>query len=150
MMVVFYGGAFVSNMFMLKFMPLRRPGRVYLLMQLTRSVIVFCMWLQPSWSLLVLVVLAWGFNMGVSSTVARAIVQEAAPAEYRGRILSVFSVGMLGTIPLGALLLGLLIESFGTISALLPAVVVSLVLFAYGIFGTNLWRYAAPDQQPPT
>lgn len=149
MMVVFYAGAFVSNVVMLRFMPLRRPGRVYLGMQLTRVLIVICLWLQPSWWLLTLVVLAWGFNMGVTSTLARAVVQQAAPAAYLGRVLSVFSVGMVGSIPLGALLLGYVIEGFGTLNALLPAMAVSIVLFAYGVLASDLWRYESPPATSP-
>ena len=55
---------------------------------------------------------------------------------------------MMGSAPVGALVLGLLIEAFGTLNALLPAVFVSLGLAVYGIFRTPLWRYQSPAEGP--
>ena len=64
--------------------------------------------------LLVVATIGWGLNMGVTTNLARAIVQESAQEAYRGRILSAFSVGMLGSAPIGAILLGWLTEEYGT------------------------------------
>ena len=85
--------------------------------------------------------IAWGLNMGVTTNLARAIVQESAQEAYRGRILSAFSVGMLGSAPIGALLLGWLTEEYGTSNALAPAMFVSFFLFLYGARYTSVWRY---------
>jgi predicted MFS family arabinose efflux permease len=144
MMIVFYGGAMVSNLLMLKFMPFKQPGRLFLLLQLSRILIVFLLWIEPDWWLLVLTIIAWGINMGITSTIARTIVQESAAVEFRGRILSVFNLGLLGSAPIGALVLGWIIESFGTLNALLPAMVTSLVLFVYGSWFTGVWKYRSP------
>lgn len=148
MMIVFFAGATVSNLFMLRWMPLRHPGRLYLLMQLSRIVILLLLWMQPHWWILYGVVFAWGLNMGVSMTLARTIVQESATEEFRGRILSIFNLGMLGSAPIGALVLGWVIESFGVLEALLPAMLVSFVLCAYGIFLTGIWNYRSPSLYP--
>lgn len=141
MMTLFFAGATCSNFLLMRLMPLIRPGRVFLLMQLTRIAILWLVWLQPSWWLLVVVIFCWGLNMGVTTTLARSIVQEAAAPAYRGRILSVFTLGLIGSAPLGALVLGWIIERFGTLNALLPGMGVSLVLCAYGVWATGLWRY---------
>ena len=42
--------------------------------------------------------------MGVTMTLARTIVQESATAEFRARIMSVYSLGLLGSAPIGALI----------------------------------------------
>lgn len=144
MMIVFYGGAMLSNLMMLRFMPFVQPGRLFLWLQLSRIIIVFLLWIEPGWWLLVLTIIAWGINMGVTSTIARTIVQESAEAAFRGRILSVFSLGLLGSAPIGALLLGWIIESFGTLNALIPSMIVSLVLFIYGVYFTGVWDYRSP------
>ncbi len=144
MMIVFYGGAMISNLLMLRFMPFVQPGRLFLLLQLSRILIVLLLWIEPDWWLLVLTIISWGLNMGITSTVARTIVQESAAKEYRGRILSVFNLGLLGSAPIGALLLGWIIESFGTLDALIPSMVASLVLFVYGLYFTGIWRYRSP------
>ena len=141
LMAIFFAGAAVSNALLLKFMPLRSPGKVFLIMQLSRIVVLFLLWLQPAWWLLVVATMGWGLNMGVTTNLARAIVQESAQEAYRGRILSAFSVGMLGSAPIGAILLGWLPEEYGTSDALVPAMFVSFFLFLYGARYTSVWRY---------
>jgi predicted MFS family arabinose efflux permease len=144
LMGVFYLGATAANFLMFRQMPFARPGRLFLLMQLTRIVVLFLLWIEPSWPLLVVATAAWGVNMGYTTTLARTIVQESAEADYRGRILSVFTLGMMGSAPLGAILLGWIIEAWGTLQALVPAMVVSALLCAAGILFTGLWRYESP------
>jgi len=92
------------------------------------------------------VTLAWGVNMGFTTTLARAIVQESAEEQFRGRILSVFTLGMMGSAPIGAIVLGWVIEIFGTLNALLPAMCVSVVLFLYGNFCTGVRQYRSPTE----
>lgn len=141
MMVVFFAGAMTSNLVMLRYMPFARPGRIFLAMQLVRVAILFVLWTGPHWWLLVAAIVAWGLLMGVTSTLARSIVQESAAPEFRGRILSVFTIGLLGSAPLGALVLGPLVEAFGSLNALLPAMAVSVALFGLGVFGTGIPGY---------
>ena len=144
MMTVFFAGATVSNLLMFKLMPFKQPGRLFLLMQLSRILILLLLWTEPSWWLLVVATIAWGVNMGFTTTLARTIVQESAAAEFRGRILSVFTLGMMGSAPIGAILLGIIIEAFGTLNALLSAMALSLCLFLYGVLGTGVWGYRSP------
>jgi MFS family permease len=125
-------------------MPLQHPGKVYLIMQLSRILILGVMWIQPPFWLMAVASIAWGLNMGVTMTLARAIVQESASEEFRGRIMSVYSLGLLGSAPLGAILLGWIIESFGTVNALLPAMAISLLLFLFGALFTGVYRYQSP------
>ncbi len=148
MMIIFYAGATTSNLLMLRFMPLANPGRIFLVMQLSRMAILFLLWAWPNWIVLILTTIAWGLNMGITSTLARAIVQESAEPQYRGRIMSVFNLGFVGSAPIGALVLGVIIEMFGTLNALIPALAVSFVLFIYGTFTTSLWTYRSPAAKP--
>jgi predicted MFS family arabinose efflux permease len=147
MMAVFYAGATVSNLLIYKLMPLARPGRLFLLMQLTRMAILFLFWIEPSWWLLMAATIGWGLNMGFTTTLARTVVQESAAPEFRGRIMSVFTLGMMGSAPIGAIVLGNIIEIFGTLNALLPAIVVSLGLCLFGILFTGVWQYRSPDAE---
>lgn len=61
-MIVFYFGATLSGLVMLRFMPILRPGRIFLIMQLSRVVILGFLWIKPDWWLLILVMIAWGLN----------------------------------------------------------------------------------------
>jgi len=144
LMVIFYAGATISNLLMIRVMPLVRPGRIFLIMQLSRMVILGLIWFQPVFWVFALACVGWGLNMGVTMTLARTIVQESATAEYRARIMSVYSLGLLGSAPIGALILGSLIESLGILNALIPAISISIGLFMYGIMFTNVYNYRSP------
>ena len=146
MMIIFYGGAAASNFLMFRIMPLLHPGKIFLIMQLTRMLILGLMWTRPEFWLMAVATIAWGLNMGVTTTLARTIVQESASAEYRARILSVYSLGLLGSAPIGALVLGWIIDTFGTLNALIPALLISLILFSYGVLFTGVYSYRS--QQP--
>ena len=143
-MVIFYGGATISNIIQFWVMPLARPGFWFLVMQASRVVILFFVWIQPSWWVLAAVMFAWGLNMGVTTNLSRAIVQEASEPEFLARLLSVYSVGMAGSIPLGALVIGFIIEFFGEMNAMVPAMAVSVALCLYGFIFTGLGRYRSP------
>ena len=144
LMVIFYAGATISNLLMIRVMPLVRPGRIFLIMQLSRMVILGLIWFQPVFWVFALACVGWGLNMGVTMTLARTIVQESATAEYRARIMSVYSLGLLGSAPIGALILGSLIDSLGILNALIPAISISIGLFMYGIMFTNVYNYRSP------
>ena len=144
LMVIFYAGATISNLLMIRVMPLVRPGRIFLIMQLSRMVILGLIWFEPVFWVFALACVGWGLNMGVTMTLARTIVQESATVEYRARIMSVYSLGLLGSAPIGALVLGSLIDSLGILNALIPAISISIGLFAYGIIFTNVYNYRSP------
>ena len=144
LMVIFYAGATISNLLMIRVMPLVRPGRIFLIMQLSRMVILGLIWFEPVFWVFALACVGWGLNMGVTMTLARTIVQESATAEFRARIMSVYSLGLLGSAPIGALILGSLIDSLGILNALIPAISISIGLFMYGIIFTNVYNYRSP------
>lgn len=141
LMAVFFFGAAISNAILLRFMPLRRAGRLFLLMQLSRIVVLWMIYVEGGWWLFVLGTFGWGLNMGITSNLARTIVQESAEPEFRGRILSIFTIGLVGSAPIGAIVLGELIERMGTLNALWPAMILSGLLCAYGAWWTDLWRH---------
>ena len=141
LMIVFFAGAVVSNLIMFRFMPFQRPGRWFVGLQLSRIVVLFLIWIQPAWWLVVTALIAWGLNMGVTTTLARAIVQEAAEPQTRGRVMSVFGLGLLGSPLIGAVILGAIVERDGALAGLVPGMVASVLLFVYSMAATGLWRY---------
>lgn len=148
LMAVFFAGATLSNIILLRYMPLKAPGRLFLVMQLSRIAVIYLIWIKPAFWILVLATIGWGLNMGVTTNLARSIVQESAPEQYLGRIMSVFSIGMVGSAPLGAIILGWMIESYGTLNALIPAMALSFILFFYGAFFSPVWSYRSVIQAP--
>ena len=143
-LIVFYLGATISNVIQFWIMPLARPGLWFLIMQFTRIIILFFIWIQPDWWVLMVAMFVWGLNMGVTTNLSRALVQESADRAYLARVLSVYNLGMMGSMPVGALILGFIIEAFGTLNSLIPAMVVSALLCAYGFMFTRLGRYKSP------
>jgi MFS family permease len=86
------------------------------------------------------VVYLWGLCGGISMTMTRAIVQEASPETHRARIMSVYSLGMMGGMPIGSLLLGWSAGAVGVRSAVLvPVFGMALVLVLLRLT-TDLWR----------
>lgn len=146
MLVITYLGSSLSSFMLLRFMPMRHPGRLFLLMQGTRIIIFLLYWVQPPLWLLVTATFLWGMNLGVTTTISRSLVQESAPADFRARILSVFGVCLLGAPPLGALLLGWCVNAFGILNSMLPGVFVSLFILFYGCRFSGLWQYVSLQQ----
>ena len=141
MMIVFTIGSTGSNVVLFFFMPLKFPGRTYIVLQLTRVLIIVGLLYQPSdWIFLVLVGL-WGVNMGVTSTLVRTTVQELAPAEHRAKILSFLLFSFMLSAPLSATLLGRLIEFTDPLSGLIPGIPISIAIFVYGRYFSGLWNY---------
>jgi len=140
-MIVFTAGSIGSNVLLLACMPLRRPGRLFLVMQLTRAAILTVLWLQPATWVFLVALFAWGLNMGITTTLVRTTVQELAPAAVRAQILSMLLLSFLVSSPISAALLGVLITSTSPLTALLPGVAISLILFAVGARSSGLWQY---------
>lgn len=146
-LMIFYAGAATSNVIQYRIMPLARPGFWFLVMQATRTLILGFIWIQPDWWLLSVAMFAWGLNMGVTTNLGRTIVQEASEPAFLARLLSVYSLGVLGAMPIGAVILGLVIQWFGELNALLPAMVISILLCVYGLVFTGLGKYRSPHLQ---
>jgi MFS family permease len=142
--MVFTAGSIGSNVILLRFMPLLRPGRLFLLMQPTRVIILGVLWFEPSLWLFYVAMIAWGLNMGVTTTLVRTTVQELADREHRGQILAVLLVSFMVSAPVSSMVLGKLIAGYDPLTALIPGIVMSLVIFVMGLTASDLWRYEAP------
>ena len=143
-MVIFYSGAAISNLIQYKLMPLAKPGFWFLVLQLSRILVLFLVWIEPDWTFLLAVLFAWGLNMGVTTNLSRTIVQEASETVFLARILSVYNIGLMGSIPVGAIIIGYVIEQYGTMSAMIPGMFLSALVFLYGILFTGLRSYRSP------
>lgn len=140
-MIVFTAGSILSNVLLLTVMPLQRPGRLFLLMQITRVLILAVLWLEPSLWLFFAAMFAWGLNMGVTTTLVRTTVQELAEPPLRAQILSVLLLSFMVSSPISAALLGMLISASTPLTALLPGIAVSVLIFLLGVSRSGLWDY---------
>lgn len=144
-MIFFTIGSVGSNIILFFIMPLLYPGRVFLVMQLTRIAILCLLWFEPPVWLFLGTILLWGLNMGVTSTLVRTTVQELAPPSHRAQILAFLLFSFMVSSPISAVLLGALIEVTDPMSALLPGIPISLAIFLIGISASGLWAFRSPS-----
>jgi MFS family permease len=117
-----------------------RPGRAMLINAFISCCVLSLLHLPlPQW-LFYLVVYLWGLGGGISMTMSRAIVQEAAPDTHRARIMSVYSLGMMGGMPIGSLLLGWCVGQFGARDAVLVPVLGMAVTATLLLLTSGLWK----------
>ena len=144
MLITFTFGSLVANFGLLKFMPLKHPGRLYLGMQLSRILILILIWIKPSAPLLWLAAALCGFNMGITTTTSRLMLQEIATAEFRARIMAAYNVSLMSAAPVGSLVLGFIIGFWGPLNALIPGMIASLLIFSAGFWHSEIWHYQSP------
>jgi len=116
-----------------------RPGRALILGGVFSSLVVSCLYFELSELMFYGVIYVWGMCGGISMTLSRAIVQEASPPTHRARILSVFMLGMMGGMPIGSAIIGVLVEYMGVRNAVLVPGLGMLLVIAYLYLATNLY-----------
>lgn len=140
-MIVFTIGSVGSNVLLFFVMPLLHPGRLFLLMQLTRIVILAALYTQPPLWLFYVLMVAWGLNMGVTTTMVRSTVQELAPPPQRAQILALLLLSFMVSSAISSPLLGNVIAFATPLAALLPGIAFSVIIFVVGLTMTGLWNH---------
>jgi len=85
----------------------------------------------------------WGMCGGVAMSMGRTIMQESAPPEYRARVMSVFSLGSVGGMPIGAVLMGFCAASIGPLMTL-PIAVAGI----WTVLAVLWWKSDLVDLEP--
>ncbi|MCS5585791.1 MAG: MFS transporter, partial [Pseudomonadales bacterium] len=150
---IFDGGAsgiamaYASNMlgtctiifFVMRRGGIARPGRALILGGCLSSLVLSCLYFEFSELAFYGVIYVWGMCGGISMTLSRAIVQEASPPTHRARILSVYMLGMMGGMPIGSAIIGVLVEYMGIRNAVLVPGLGMLLIIAYLYLATSLY-----------
>jgi predicted MFS family arabinose efflux permease len=79
-------------------------------------------------SLAVIMICGWGMVSYLA--VANSFIQITVPDELRGRVMSVYSLVFLGTVPIGNAIMGVIAERLGTPRAVTVSGVVCLLAAA--------------------
>ena len=125
-----------------------RPGRALLLGGAVSSCVLLVLHFPLPVQGFYGVTFIWGMCGGISMTMGRSMVQEAAPASHRARVMSVYSLGMMGGMPIGSVVLGWCVGEFGALDAVLvPVVGMASVLLLVGLT-TQLWRAVRAEPLP--
>lgn len=136
-------GGIAISFILLRFMPIHRPGRLLMMAQIFRIAIYLVIFVVPAFWALLLITFFWGMNVNLAGTMSRSVVQELAPPSHRASILAVSTVGQMGSATVGAPFLGWMVVEFGTLEAMLPGPVSSLVVFFGALFFTGIWSYVS-------
>jgi MFS family permease len=125
----------------------QRQGRALLLSQAIGAAVLASAGLAPSYLFWVLALFVWGMCGGIAMTMSRTIMQEQAPENQRGRVMSFFAFSFMGAGPVGALLCGYLVELFGPQLALSIAAGSMLLVILLVAVTTSLWRLEGHSHQ---
>jgi MFS family permease len=117
-----------------------RPGRAVILALGGGALLFLPMVFGVPIGVFYLLIFIWGAGGGISMSMGRAIVQESAPPSHRARIMSVYSLGMMGGMPLGSLSMGFIIAAFGPLHAALVPVIGMAVVVLWVAAKSDLWN----------
>lgn len=140
-------GTFAANMLgtvvvtfcLMRIGRISRPGRALLIGALVSSLVLSLLTFElPQW-LFYCVIFMWGCCGGVGMTMSRTIVQEAAVETHRARVMSVYSLGLMGGMPIGSFTLGVVTDWIGVRNAVWVPVIGMLVILIYLRLRTRLW-----------
>ncbi|MBV1906001.1 MAG: MFS transporter [Pseudomonadales bacterium] len=142
--ILFTCGGLVANGVLYRFMPLLKPGRLFLILQLSRASILTLLLLKPGLSIFYLCIFFWGLNMGGTSTLVRSILQESAPEQQRAQILSLLTFSFMISTLISSPALGLVVNAYSPLEALIPGIIMSIFIFAVGLRYSGLWSHESP------
>lgn len=144
----FWGGTILSTVGMLARRPVERRGRAMVGALIVGCFALLLVPIAPNFIALCAIAGAWGIAAGVNMTMARTIVQVEAPPEARGRVLAFYSLGFMGSAPVGATLSGITTEFIGPLATTFLCAASMLVLVLTLIATTPVWSIMRHEDEP--
>jgi len=111
-------GGMLTGLWIVRRGGIGRKGRALLIGNALASTCVALLAFAPPFPIAAAITFGWGLGSSCVMTCARTLFQENASAANRARVLSLFSLGILGAAPIASLLAGALANAFGTAPAL--------------------------------
>jgi MFS family permease len=136
-------GVSLMMLALLRYGDVRRPGRALMLAALGDFVVPLVLRLAPPEWLAYGCLLFWGFGAGLSMNMSRSLVQAAASPRHRARILAIYQLGFIGGTPIGAILIGFLVQRYGIFDAMLWPVVAMAAVWIAALLLSPLWQLEA-------
>jgi MFS family permease len=113
----FPAGIILGSLVLLGRGGLRRKGRAQLVSLFVGSAALAGIGLGLAFAGTLGAIFVWGITASVFMNAGRTLFQAAAPPTHRGRVLSIYALGFMGSAPLGALLSGFLADALGPLGA---------------------------------
>ncbi|MBX3479952.1 MAG: MFS transporter [Caulobacter sp.] len=109
----FWSGSMISALLLVRFGHVRRKGVVYLLSLASGGLVLIACAVTVPFPALCGLNFVWGLGGGVAMTLGRGLVQQYSTPETRGRVLSIFTLGLMGGGPAGAVTYGFMARAIG-------------------------------------
>ena len=132
-------GTVLATLVLMKTGRIRYPGRALIFGTVFSCSFLLTLTLPLVDWLFYLILFFWGAGGGLIVIMSRSIVQENAPDTHRARIMSIFSLAMMGGSPIGSLLMGLLIDQVGVHMATLFPVIGMIITALFLVVRLPLW-----------
>ena len=132
-------GTVLATLVLMKTGRIRYPGRALIFGTVFSCSFLLTLTLPLVDWLFYLILFFWGAGGGLIVIMSRSIVQENAPDTHRARIMSIFSLAMMGGSPIGSLLMGLLIDQVGVHMATLFPVIGMIITALFLSVRLPLW-----------
>ena len=132
-------GTVLATLVLMKTGRIRYPGRALIFGTVFSCSFLLALTLPLVDWLFYLILFFWGAGGGLIVIMSRSIVQENAPDTHRARIMSIFSLAMMGGSPIGSLLMGLLIDQVGVHMATLFPVIGMIITALFLLVRLPLW-----------
>jgi len=141
-------GLFLMVGLLLRLGTIARPGRALLIAQMIGGLVLALGVLPMGYWTFVFMIFVWGLCGGVAMSMSRSVMQELAPAGQRARVMSFYSLAMMGAGPLGALWAGLLCDLIGSRPTLLVNGLGMTCLAILVYLSRSLAELRTPGEQP--
>ena len=132
-------GTVLATLVLMKTGRIRYPGRALIFGTVFSCSFLLTLTLPLVDWLFYLILFFWGAGGGLIVIMSRSIVQENAPDTHRARIMSIFSLAMMGGSPIGSLLMGLLIDQVGVHMATFFPVIGMIITALFLVVRLPLW-----------
>ncbi len=140
----FWAGTIFSNVVLIFNQKIKNWGKVMVAALFFGTILIFLVFHIPFWFFCFLV-FAWGSGAGVVISISRTITQTYAKDSHRGRILSVYSLAMFTTGPLGALICGFVIDNFGIANNVILSSSVAFISLTILTLKTGILKIKSPE-----
>jgi MFS family permease len=125
---------------LMRFGDIGRRGRALLVAQGVGAIVLGTIGIGVSFATLCALIFVWGMGGGIAMSMARTIMQEEAPPNQRGRVMSFYSFAFMGSGPIGAFVNGYLAQWIGPRGALALASAVMFAVIALIALRSQLWH----------
>ncbi len=141
-------GLFLMVWLILRLGTVARPGRALLLAQWIGGLILALGVFPMGYWVFTSMIFVWGLCGGVAMSMSRSVMQELAPPGQRARVMSFYSLALMGAGPMGALWAGYLCEQIGPRQALMVNGLSMTVLSSVMYLARSLVELRSPSEQP--